>query len=123
MKGDSKGRCAWQKLFKAVHGVIYVVDCTRDDQWAQDKDFLESLLINPAFKGAPILAILNKLDNPTQGLVNRLNLQFTDVLGKTTGKGTRSQALQKRPFEVFQCSAHRRSGYQNGFEWLASYID
>ena len=82
---------------------------------------LDILLSESHLKNVPILVLGNKTDNSyavNEGeLRHRLGLS-----GYATNKCTTRLNKNIRPIEVFMCSVGRRSGYDEGFLWLANIL-
>jgi hypothetical protein len=80
---------------------------------------LQMLLSTDELASTPFLIFGNKIDIP--GAASEGELRRAMGLLETSGKDARGHC-GIRPIEVFMCSILRRTGYGDGFRWLANYL-
>ncbi len=86
------------------------------------KNEFDSLLEDNALQNVPFLILGNKIDAKgacsEAQLIAHMGLEntLTDKSGGKLPAGT-------RPVQLFMCSIFKRSGYADGFKWLANYLN
>lgn len=119
--GHVAARRLWKQYLTGADGVVFLVDTTDKKRFDEASNELESLLADDTMTKVPILILGNKID--AKGSCNeaellsalRVDTSLTDKNGGTLSEGT-------RPMQVFMCSIIKRSGYAEGFKWLANYL-
>jgi len=121
--GHHQARRVWKDYFAEVDAIVFIVDSGDNLRFGECKGELNSLLEDDQLVGVPILILGNKIDRP--GAVGEDGLrQMFGLAGQTTGKGQIARhKLQRRPLELFMCSVLNKTGYAEGFRWLAQYIN
>ncbi|KAI0984865.1 hypothetical protein GJ496_008286 [Pomphorhynchus laevis] len=121
--GHLQVRKVWKNYFPAVDAIVFIVDASRMDRFAEAKAELDGLLMDEEIINCPILVLGNKIDLPG-AVPEQTLLQYLCIQQSVTGKGKipKSQ-INGRPLEVFMCSILKKHGYGEGFRWLAQYID
>jgi len=102
---------------------VYVLDAADSDRFEESREVLNELLANEEIKDVPIAIFGNKIDLP--GAASEAELKAAFMLdGQTTGKHGSSGVAgsERRPLEVFMCSFMKRTGYGDGFRWIAKLI-
>jgi len=119
--GHTIARRLWREYYADVDAVVFLVDSTDRDRFAESKRELDELLTGDDLKDVPVLVLGNKIDLPTAASEDEIRnaLGLAQTTGKNTGGGL---AKGVRPVEVFMCSVVKRMGYKDGFNWLAQYI-
>lgn len=125
--GHESARTLWSEYFISVDVIVYMVDAADRERMSESHKELNELLRMPMLRTTPFLVLGNKID--LAGAMNERELR--ERLGLpahlTTGKffGSEGKACLKegkRPIEVFMCSVVNRSGYAEGFRWVAQYV-
>ncbi|MHA1681296.1 MAG: GTP-binding protein Sar1 [Promethearchaeota archaeon] len=125
--GHSSARTLWTDYFTSVDVIVYMVDAVDVDRMEESCTELNELLSMCAIKDIPILVLGNKIDvgeavNERE-LRERMGLPAHLTTGKYYGRQSQSCIREgKRPIEVFMCSVVDRSGYSEGFRWVAQYV-
>lgn len=119
--GHQAARRLWKQYLTGVDGIVFIVDTTEKKRFDEASNELEALLGDDTMSKVPILVLGNKIDakgacNETE-LLQALRIEnfLTDKNGGAVTDGT-------RPMQVFMCSVIKRSGYAEGFKWLANYL-
>ena len=104
---------------------VYVLDAADSERFEESREVLNELLANEDIKDVPIAIFGNKIDLP--GAASETELKAAFMLdGQTTGKhgsnGVGRAGSERRPLEVFMCSFMKRTGYGDGFRWIAKLI-
>lgn len=120
--GHKQARVLWKNYMYATDAIVFMVDAADSARFSEVRDELHALLMNEDVIEVPILILGNKID--VEGAAQEEELKEALMLtSHTTGKGTVSRSLlQTRPLEVFMCTVSRKSGYGEGFRWLANYL-
>jgi len=125
--GHASARTLWSEYFVSVDVIVYMVDAADPDRMEESQKELAELLRMPMLKSVPILVLGNKIDLreavPERELRERMGLPTHFTTGKFMGRQGKSCLKEgKRPIEVFMCSVVNRSGYSEGFRWVAQYV-
>lgn len=121
--GHSQARRVWKDYFPAVDAIVFLIDASDPNRFAESKVELTCLLNDESLSNCPILILGNKIDKQHAASEDMIR-HFFSLDSIMTGKGKISRTeLQMRPVELFMCSVLRRQGYGEGFRWLAQYID
>jgi GTP-binding protein SAR1 len=105
-----------------------MVDAADPERMAESRKELDELLRMPMLRSVPILVLGNKIDLGRKAvnereLRERMGLPSHLTTGNFVGRQAQSCLREgKRPIEVFMCSVVNRSGYSEGFRWVAQYV-
>ena len=121
--GHKQARKTWREYCGTLDGIIFMIDSADVKRLPEAKAELEKLLEMPELSNVPFVVFGNKVDKDgaltEEELRDVLDLPFHKTYGKT--------ADQKNPgarsIELFMCSVVKRAGYQDGFQWLSSFIN
>lgn len=114
-------REVWRDYYVDASAIVFIVDSFDRNRFPEAKRELDSLLMCEELKKVPIVVLGNKVD--LQYAASELELRQALGLTVTSGKNTPPGRLgEVRPIEVFMCSIVHRSGYPEGFRWMAQYI-
>eukprot|EP01028_Stygiella_incarcerata_P002533 TRINITY_DN1472_c0_g1_i1.p1 TRINITY_DN1472_c0_g1~~TRINITY_DN1472_c0_g1_i1.p1 ORF type:complete len:194 (+),score=35.46 TRINITY_DN1472_c0_g1_i1:105-686(+) len=121
--GHETVRALWVEYFSKTDAVVFLVDANDRRRFDKARAELDKLLQEDSLAHAPFLILGNKID--LAGAAPEAELR--DALGLsslTTGKmADPSLKSSVRPIELFMCSVVNRSGYAEGFRWLAEYLE
>lgn len=120
--GHAAARRLWRQYFTAVDGIVFLVDTTDHRRFPEAREELNRLLSDEQLGSVPVLILGNKID--ARDAVSEQQLK--DALGifQTCGKKTTKRELPAgvQPVELYMCSIVKRSGYGEGFTWLAGLL-
>jgi len=120
--GHAAARRLWRQYFAAVGGIVFLVDTTDHKRFPEAREELAQLLSDDQLQGVPFLVLGNKID--AKDAVSEQQLKEALGIFNTCGKKTTKAKLPEgvQPIEVFMCSVVKRSGYGEGFKWLAEFL-
>jgi len=118
--GHKSARVLWKDYCIDADVIVFLVDATDRDRFAEAKEELDGLLKMDEFAQVPILVLGNKIDLRTA--VSEQELRAALGLYATTGKGTVKVDAPRRPLELFMCSVVRKTGFAEGFRWASQYV-
>jgi len=120
--GHSSARTLWTEYSVGVDVIVFMVDATDKERIHESRDELGYLLSMNQLSKVPVLVLGNKID--LREAMSELELRYYMNLQPhlTTGKEIRKLAAGVRPIEVFMCSVVTRSGYTDGFRWVAQFL-
>ncbi|XP_074660122.1 uncharacterized protein LOC141912688 [Tubulanus polymorphus] len=119
--GGGKGiRDIWKNYFAEVYGIVYVLDSTERERFAEAKFVLLNLLENARIAGKPLLVLANKQD--MEGAMDEIDIIEAISLEELVN-------VNKCPCRIETCAAIKGQGkkldkaIQSGFLWLLETID
>jgi len=120
--GHAIARRLWREYYADVDAVVFLIDSSDRDRFAESKKELDELLTgDDTLKDVPFLVLGNKIDLP--GAASEEEIRSVLGLHQTSGKAVGGPITKDvRPIEVFMCSVVKRMGYKDGFNWLAQFI-
>ena len=99
-----------------------MIDAADQTRLEESKAELHKLLSMPELSNVPFVVFGNKID--MRGALKEDELR--EFMGlpyhQTYGKDPSQKNPSARPVEVFMCSVVKRAGYQDGFQWLGTFI-
>jgi ADP-ribosylation factor-like protein 6 len=112
MSGQSKYRSLWERYYKDVQAIIWVVDATDKFRMCVVEDELTSLLEHDAISGQrfPVLFFANKMD--VAG-----SLEPEDIATKLE-----LHDIDDRPWFISASNALTGEGVSKGIEWLTEQL-
>ncbi|KIJ94717.1 hypothetical protein K443DRAFT_683557 [Laccaria amethystina LaAM-08-1] len=121
ISGLLQPRRLWRDYYEAARdGVIFLVDSSDTDRFAEAREELHVLLSAEALSNVPFLVLGTKTDAP--GAVSEDELRQQLRLVETTGKGIGFPPNGTRPVELFMCSTVQRRGYEEALQWFSQYV-
>ncbi len=120
--GHKEARRVWQDYYTNCDAVIYIVDAADAERLPESKAALQELLSSEELAGIPFAILGNKIDRPEA--VSEPQLLSELAIPHTTGKDVTKHNLpeNERPVELFMCSILKKSGYAEGFRWIAEFL-
>jgi GTP-binding protein SAR1 len=118
--GHNQARHIWRQYFPEVSGIVFMVDASDSKRFEEARIELSSLLSMEALEKVPFLILGNKTDLPNTPPEEQLRHHLR--LNETTGKHN-PRLNGVRPIELFMCSIKNKSGYGEGFSWMAKYLN
>ena len=118
--GHDIARQSWSDYFLNANAIVFMVDAAAQDRFAEAKAELDKLLQDEALKDVPFLILGNKIDIPTSVPKDQL-AQALGIYNETSETAT-SVPPGQRAIRIFMCSIKMKSGYAEGFRWLAKFI-
>mmetsp|Transcript_54033 Transcript_54033/g.101357 ORF Transcript_54033/g.101357 Transcript_54033/m.101357 type:complete len:181 (+) Transcript_54033:69-611(+) len=108
--GQTSIRPYWRCYYPNTNAIIYVVDSADPDRIGDSKEELRLMLEEEELKGVTLLVLANKQDLP--GALSAA--EVSESLGLT--------AIRNRQWAIFQTSALKGSGINEGLDWLVSVL-
>ncbi|RYP53856.1 hypothetical protein DL769_010443 [Monosporascus sp. CRB-8-3] len=108
--GHQQARRLWRDYFPEVSGIVFLVDATDPNRFAEAKAELHSLLSIEGLSKIPFAVLGNKIDNPNAVSAEELWTQL-DIY-----------TISGRPIQLFMCSIVLGYGYGDAFRWLTQYV-
>mmetsp|Transcript_63121 Transcript_63121/g.121605 ORF Transcript_63121/g.121605 Transcript_63121/m.121605 type:complete len:181 (+) Transcript_63121:47-589(+) len=108
--GQTSIRPYWRCYYPNTNAIIYVVDSADADRIGDSKEELKLMLDEEDLKGVTLLVFANKQDLP--GSMSAADV--SESLGLTE--------LRSRQWAIFQTSAVKGSGINEGLDWLVGVI-
>lgn len=108
--GQTSIRPYWRCYYPNTNAIIYVVDCADRDRIGLAKDELNLMLEEEELKSVTLLVFANKTD--ILGAMNAA--EVSEGLGLT--------AIRNRQWAIFQCSALKGTGLNEGLDWLVNIL-
>ncbi len=101
-------RQLWLNYFEEVDAVIFVIDSSDADRFAEAAAALESVVNNPALSGKPLLLLANKQDKEDSVPI--------EVLQNAFGVGD----LRHRQVKLTKCSARLNENLEEPIRWIVA---
>ena len=115
MGGHEIARRMWAQYSHEADGIVYIVDAVDRERFQEAALELHKLLAAPNLApDAPVLILANKVDLP--------HAAGQEELYYALGLDELAQAGSQRPVGLYLCSIFERRGYDQGFEWLSTYM-
>eukprot|EP00922_Rhytidocystis_sp_ex-Travisia-forbesii_P017723 GHVS01026421.1.p1 GENE.GHVS01026421.1~~GHVS01026421.1.p1 ORF type:complete len:181 (+),score=18.06 GHVS01026421.1:347-889(+) len=108
--GQTSIRPYWRCYYPNTRAIIYVVDSADPDRIADSKSELQLMLDEEELKDVTLLVFANKQD--LEGSLTAA--QVSEGLGLTN--------IRNRQWAIFQTSAVKGSGINEGLDWLTNVI-
>ncbi|CAE8742738.1 unnamed protein product [Polarella glacialis] len=108
--GQTSIRPYWRCYYPNTNAIIYVVDSADPDRIGDSKEELRLMLEEEELKSVTLLVLANKQDLP--GAMSAA--EVSESLGLT--------AIRNRQWAIFQTSALKGSGINEGLDWLVSVL-
>ena len=118
--GHIIARESWHEYCFDASAVVYLVDATDTTRFALAKKELDGLLQDERLRSVPFLVLGNKIDLP--GAVSQDMLCNQLGIFNVTPEDQTTVAPGQRALRVYMCSVKQKSGYAQGFRWLAKFI-
>jgi GTP-binding protein SAR1 len=118
--GHEMARQSWSEYFLDVNAIVFMVDSSNRARFVEARTELELLLNNVTIQTVPILILANKVDK--DGAVSQNYLCHGLGIHKETPQDATTIPQGERAIRVFPCSVKNKSGYADGFRWLAKFI-
>lgn len=103
-------RDTWPDYLVSSGCVVFVVDASDPERFAESKAELDALLSNVELYGVPFVVFGNKCD--LEDSVSER--EFRDAMGLSFRRS--------RPIDVFMCSARERYGFKSGMRWVSHFF-
>jgi len=117
--GHAAARRLWKDYYSSTDGIVYLVDTADWQRFPEAKEELSKLLSCPELNNCPFLILGNKID--LKQAASEPDFKTALGINHTTGKnGKVPPGVQ--PLEVYMCSVVKRTGYRDGFKWLANFL-
>jgi|EP00769_Ergobibamus_cyprinoides_P000171 ADP-ribosylation factor-like protein 8 len=107
--GQTRFRSVWERYARGCAVVVYVIDATDRDAFAESRAELEALMSKPSLAGVPLLALANKSDLAT----------CTPLSDVRAALGL--DAIAGRDVAVFSISAKDSTGLDLVLKFLTAY--
>lgn len=108
--GQTSIRPYWRCYYPNTNAIIYVVDSADPDRIGDSKEELRLMLDEEELKEVTLLVLANKQDLP--GAMSAA--EVSEALGLTE--------IRSRQWAIFQTSALKGSGINEGLDWLVSVL-
>ncbi|KAL0248524.1 hypothetical protein GEMRC1_003760 [Eukaryota sp. GEM-RC1] len=119
--GHETARTAWRDHYVGADAVVFVVDAADPARFDESRDELQSLLQDSLLDNIPFVILGNKIDLPNAVSEQELKSQLGISL-MCTGKQKNLPSPDHRPLEVFMCSVVEKTGFADGFKYLADFL-
>lgn len=118
--GHEVARQSWTDYFVDVSAIVFMVDAACPERFQEAKIQLDNLLNDESIKNTPFLILGNKID--IDGAVREEELGAALGIFNMTPESQSTRTPGVRPLRIFMCSVKKKSGYAQGFRWLAKFI-
>mmetsp|Transcript_29351 Transcript_29351/g.38609 ORF Transcript_29351/g.38609 Transcript_29351/m.38609 type:complete len:194 (+) Transcript_29351:84-665(+) len=121
--GHESARRLWKDYITTVDAIVFLVDTADRERFNEARMELDALLTLEAPEKTPFLVLGNKIDRPNSApeIELRVSLGLNETYGKEKNNRIHKD-FQVHPIELFMCSIVKRTGYQEGFEWLSQFL-
>eukprot|EP00922_Rhytidocystis_sp_ex-Travisia-forbesii_P039948 GHVS01059414.1.p1 GENE.GHVS01059414.1~~GHVS01059414.1.p1 ORF type:complete len:193 (-),score=30.21 GHVS01059414.1:533-1111(-) len=119
--GHETARRIWKDYFAAVDAIVFMVDATDRDRFAEAREELNHLLESQELSTIPFVVLGNKIDKPQAASEEELR-QHLGLYSHITYGRDRKGDSGIRPVELFMCSVIKRMGYADSFRWLSQFL-
>eukprot|EP00041_Stephanoeca_diplocostata_P001875 m.21898 g.21898 ORF g.21898 m.21898 type:complete len:202 (+) comp12564_c0_seq2:277-882(+) len=110
--GDSELQCLWEKYYKEVHAVVFVIDSTDKKRLQQSKEAFDLMVESHELDGVPLLLLANKQDRTDAMSV----AQIKEVFNASAPK------LGVRDCKVQDVSAFSGENLPQMLKWLSRSV-
>jgi GTP-binding protein SAR1 len=117
--GHAQARQNWRDYYVSVSAVVFMVDASQAHRFAEARKELDAVLSDDLLKSCPVLILGNKIDAPEA--IHEADLRQAIGVFNPTGDETNLPA-GVRPLKMQMCSVKKKSGYAEGFRWLAKFL-
>jgi len=121
--GHETARRIWKDYYATVDAIIFLVDAADRTRFPEAKEELSSLLSEEALAHVPFVVLGNKIDIPTAASEDELRHALGLYSHMTYGRDTKKGESSQRPVELFMVSVVKRMGYNEGFKWVAQFLN
>ena len=118
--GHEMARESWHEFCVEASAIVYMVDTVDQARFALAKKELDGLFQDEALRSVPFLILGNKIDLP--GAVSQDMLCNQLGIFNMTPEDQTVVPAGQRAVRVYMCSVKQKSGYAQGFRWLAKFI-
>jgi GTP-binding protein SAR1 len=118
--GHELARQAWADYFLNANAVVFMVDAANAVRFDEASQELSRLLSDENLRNVPFLILGNKTDK--LGCVSPDELAHRLRITAQTPENAASVPPGQRPIRLFMCSIKQKSGYAQGFRWIAKFI-
>eukprot|EP00035_Acanthoeca_spectabilis_P006506 m.125352 g.125352 ORF g.125352 m.125352 type:complete len:202 (+) comp13536_c0_seq5:254-859(+) len=101
-------QCLWEKYYREVHAIVYVVDASAPDRLRDSKTAFDSMVDSRHADGLPILVLVNKCDIEGAMSISEVKEVFNESAPK----------LGVRDCKVLHASAVTGENVENAVSWL-----
>ncbi|KAF8821729.1 putative small GTP-binding protein sar1 [Cardiosporidium cionae] len=119
--GHETARRIWKDYFAAVDAVVFMVDATDRQRFAESREELNHLLGTQELYDVPFVVLGNKIDLPQAASEDELRQQL-GLFSHVTYRKDRKGDSNTRAVELFMCSVLKRMGYADAFKWLSQFL-
>eukprot|EP00921_Rhytidocystis_pertsovi_P017194 GHVQ01027020.1.p1 GENE.GHVQ01027020.1~~GHVQ01027020.1.p1 ORF type:complete len:193 (-),score=31.64 GHVQ01027020.1:200-778(-) len=119
--GHETARRIWKDYFAAVDAIVFMVDATDRERFAEAREELNHLLESQELSNIPFVVLGNKIDKPQAASEEELR-QHLGLYSHITYGRDRKGDSGIRPVELFMCSVIKRMGYSDAFRWLSQFL-
>eukprot|EP00037_Helgoeca_nana_P026698 m.302164 g.302164 ORF g.302164 m.302164 type:complete len:202 (+) comp27289_c0_seq3:561-1166(+) len=106
--GQLELQCLWEKYYREVHALVYVVDATAPDRLRDSKDAFDSMVDSHLANNLPVLVLVNKCDVDGAMSISEVKEVFNESAPK----------LGVRDCKVMQASAITGENVEVAVVWL-----
>lgn len=106
-------QCLWEKYYKEVHGVIYVIDSTDKERLRDSKDAFDQMVEDRSLQGVPLLVLANKQDVEGALTIPEIKAVFNESAPK----------LGVRDCKVQNVSAITGQNIKAALEWMSNSVE
>lgn len=119
--GHEAMRKIWREYFPKIDAIVYLIDAADPSRFAESKAEFDRIVNTSEIGKIPILVLGNKIDK--MGAVSEDELRLALGLAQPTAFGVQKvDVVNEKPVEVFMCAVVKRTGFTEGFKWVAKHI-